>query len=223
MIYFKYINGWDTNLLKHFSSVCFVPSESENIYSIERGIAHKKKIAAIQKLIERTMQSYDSEDCLYGLFSALTQAKHRISPFTATHSYCATIMSCTREGFVRINLSPIYHLGPEYLEQHQQRFGAEIDADAIIQLFDSATDGYSTDQRPFSLGIDAGIVFKTSPISHNKEMHLQFEFLNDGVMSSLSCDNQTTSKKIMWDHIGLPEALPATEYKHQDSRKIHIG
>jgi hypothetical protein len=174
MIYFKYGKEWDSEIFQ--------------------------KTNTFKQLIQKTLNIYDEEGCLYGLFSALCQAKHRISPFIATHNYSVTTLSCSTAYLIRMNVSPIYHLGPEYPEQHRQTYGAEIEQGGIVELFDSHSGA-----RPFTLGIDAGIAFKHSPISHNKEMQIQFEFLMDGVITTLSCEDQTTFKKITWEQLEIPE------------------
>lgn len=170
-------------------------------------IKHTPRLA--QHTIQKIMDNYDADDCIFGLFSALSQAKSRISPFIATHNYCVTILSCTPTGEIVFNVSPIYHLGPEYPEQYRQQHGMALDENAIIGLTQTPVkDPYNFEPRTFSLGIDAGIVFKNSTIPHNKLMTLCLKTVENGLMANLSCETQTTSRKFTWNFLGLEVSTP---------------
>jgi hypothetical protein len=155
-------------------------------------------------IVEKILSLYDAEDCIYGLFSALARIDRRVSPFIATHNYCMRLEGISDDGIMSINASPIYHLGPEYPNEYKEKHGTELDKEAIVGLIELPT-GDLTHQahKTFSLGIDAGIVFKGSRIAHNKKLNLVLKDLGDGVFATLSCESQTTSKMFKWHQLDI--------------------
>lgn len=157
-------------------------------------------------IVEKILTLYDAADCIFGLFSALVHTDRRasVSPFIATHNYCMILESISPEGILEINASPIYHLGPEYPNEYKEKTGKELDKNAIVGLIElPAGDLTHQAHKTFSLGIDAGIVFKASRIPHNKKMSLTLKELESGIFATLSCDSQTTSKMFTWQELGI--------------------
>lgn len=157
-----------------------------------------------QFVIEKIINNYGADDCIYGLFSAVSKADRRVAPFIATHNYCMRVDCITGDGQVDINVSPIYHLGPEYPNEYKEKHGTDLDKEAIIGLIElPAGDLTHQAHKTFSLGIDAGIVFEKSKIPHNKKMSLMLKQLDSGLMATLSCDTQTTSKMFTWEELNI--------------------
>jgi hypothetical protein len=157
-----------------------------------------------ENLIEKILGLYDAEDCIYGLFSALVRTNPRVSAFIATHSYCMRLISPTSEGLLEINASPVYHLGPEYPNEYKEKHGTELDKEAILGLIELPAGDQA--HKTFSLGIDAGIVFKGSRISHNQKLSLEIKPMENGLFATLSCESQTTSKMFKWDELDVHTA-----------------
>lgn len=156
-------------------------------------------------IIEYILNSFHSEKCIYGLFSALSKAENRISPFLATHDYCFRVMSCDDAGNIQFNVSPIYHLGPDYAAEYLDKHGQALDENAIIGLIEVPTttlyENNADKNKNFSLGIDAGIVFKDSKIPHNRQLKLKLDIVDAGLMATLTCDTQTTSRLFQWEEL----------------------
>lgn len=227
MIIYKYLEGWDKELQsnnndadsvilskliksdkdvnENFLTWCDLKaaSSNHNVLPITQDQTDNiPKLARI--IIEKILNSFDKDDCIYGLFSALGQAESRINPFIVTHNYCIKVENCSLSGEIIFNISPIYHLGPDYLEQHRDRYGAEVDENAILGLIElSAQELPPSEHRTFRLGIDAGIAFKESKIPHNKKLSLQLNTVNAGIMANLHCETQTTAKKFTWAMLGV--------------------
>ncbi|MCB1826801.1 MAG: hypothetical protein KDH94_00150, partial [Coxiellaceae bacterium] len=49
----------------------------------------------------------------------------------------------------------------------------------------------------------AGILFKDSDISHNKQLTLKVDEIRDGMLVTLRCENQTSSTTISWNDVGV--------------------
>lgn len=242
MIIFKYLEGWDANLVKpklkkttcqqiptmgyhscdHLVSwtdfIAYAKQNNHqktqknnhlNVHLLDSEDLTQNTSKLAQHILQKILSQYDSDDCIYGLFSALSQAKNRVSPFIATHSYCAKIYSCATNGQIHFTVSPIYHLGPDYPEQYKRKYGTEIDQNAIIGLIQTQDNDFDISSQPtFAIGIDAGIIFKHSKIPHNRDMLLELNAVDDGIMANLSCESQITSKKFTWKSLGFE--IPAS-------------
>lgn len=178
----------------------FTYDKNWNVESNHAALVDLKDSAGI---VEKILSLFDTEDCIYGLFSALVRTDRRVSPFIATHNYCMRLQAISDEGIMEINASPIYHLGPEYPNEYKEKHGTELDKDAIVGLIELPAGDLAHQPKTFSLGIDAGIVFKGSRISHNKKLNLVLKDLGDGIFATLSCESQTTSKMFKWEDLGL--------------------
>lgn len=173
-------------------------------WSVESNKASLINLEDSAGIVEKILSLYDTEDCIYGLFSALVRTDRRVSPFIATHNYCMRLEAISNEGVMQINASPIYHLGPEYPNEYKEKHGTELDKEAIVGLIElPAGDLTHQAHKTFSLGIDAGIVFKGSRISHNKKLNLVLKDLGNGIFATLSCESQTTSKMFTWEELGI--------------------
>jgi hypothetical protein len=188
MITTKFLSGWNAQL------VALSQDLKLRIF--------QKNLADFQKTIKRVIGIFDSKDYLYGLFQAMNYAG--VSPFIATHDYCIKVLYCNEEGTLEMNVSPIYHLGLEYPDDYKTKHGKQLDEDAVIGLLEKPAAGtLPPGHTAYAYGVDAGILFKDSDISHNKKLTLQLEEIHDGVLVTLSCENQTTSAAIGWSEIGL--------------------
>ncbi len=157
-------------------------------------------------MIQFIINHFDADKTLVGLFRLIKFSnKNRISPFLATQDYCVKVLSLDTQGNVELNISPIYHLGPEYPEYYKNKQGKELNRDAIIGLLEIGTpdpDKPST----FNLGIDAGIAFAQATIPHNKSMQLSIQIIDNGIVATLQCEEQSTSKIFSWEQLGIPSA-----------------
>ncbi len=163
-------------------------------------------------IIQFILNNLDADKTLIGLFRLMKFAnKHRISPFLATHDFCVKILSINANGVVELNISPIYHLGPEYPEYYREKQGKDLNRDAIIGLIEIEP---ADPEKPstFNLGIDAGIAFAQAKISHNQRMRLTIELIDDGIVAALQCEEQSTSKIFSWEQMGMPTAPYADLY-----------
>lgn len=160
----------------------------------------------IETLTQKILMLFEADDCIFGLFSALVHTDRRVSPFIATRNYCMRLETISSEGILTINASPIYYLGPEYPNEYEEKHGIELEKEAIVGLIELPP-AQGTDQahKTFSLGIDAGIVFKDSKIAHNQKLKLSLKKLEEGMFATLSCDSQTTSKMFTWEQLEILE------------------
>lgn len=183
-------------------------------WNVESRYSELAGLGDAASIVEKILSLYDAEDCIYGLFSALVRTDRRVSPFIATHNYCMRLEGISDEGIMEINASPIYHLGPEYPNEYKEKYGTELDKNAILGLIElSAGDLTHQAHKTFSLGIDAGIVFKGSRIAHNKKLNLALKDLGDGIFATLCCESQTTSKMFTWQELGLQPASQKASQK----------
>lgn len=157
------------------------------------------------------LNNFDTDNTLFGFFQLMKLSNnHQISPFIATHDYCIKVLSATPNGKLSLNISPIYHLGPDYPEYYEKKQGKELNKEAIIGLVTPTL--HSEEPFKFNLGIDAGIAFNQQPGSHNKQMTLEITIIDEGVLAALSCEKQTTSKVFTWEHLGMPSAIYSDLY-----------
>lgn len=212
MLKYKYIDSWDDSLKEikmnakngktktiKFDEGLAPQHTLQNVFLSQSD--KRKATQTIQFMIEKILNTYDADDCLYGLFKALSKSQPRVSPFIATHDYCIQIRSCNIDGHIEFNISPIYHLGPDYVEEYKKKHGTDLDDNAVIGLSELNVLEHGPAHKKFLLGIDAGIVFKDSKIPHNKVMQLNLQPAQDGVMANLICETQTTSKKFTWNEL----------------------
>lgn len=168
--------------------------------------------AFTRTMIQFVLNKLDADRTLTGLFRMIKFAnKHRISPFLATCDYCVKVLSVDPNGNIELNISPIYHLGPEYPEYYKEKQGEDLSHDAIIGLLEIET---PDPEKPstFNLGIDAGIAFKQAKIPHNKRMHLSIQQIDDGIVATLHCEGQSTSKVFSWYQMHMPSAAHTDLY-----------
>lgn len=231
MISFSYNNGWDNHISAYCDQTAAVSPAFDPTYNVitwaglrnastkdltsdkhsqiqsylsNSAQAKNKNQLLAMLIIEKILQNYDAEDCIHGLFNALFAVNKRISPFIATHNYCIKIQNIAENGTITFNISPIYHLGPEYMQEYKQKHGFEIDRAAVIGLIEvPACRVTMSETKKFSLGIDAGIVFNKSKIPHNHNMTLKIDILEKGVVAALNCESQTTSKTFKWEQLGI--------------------
>ncbi len=180
------------------------PEENDStITDFERDDS-KKTTSIARHVIEKILHYYDDTDCLFGLFSALNTTTKQLSPFIATHSYCVNVQDCTAAGTISCNISPIYLLGPEYPEQYKLQHGTALDEKAIIGLIDiPVAEMPGSDHHTFALGIDAGIVFKDSNIPHSRQLKIELQLTDGGVMANLSCKDQMMTRRFQWEELGI--------------------
>ena len=165
-----------------------------------------------QTIIQYVINQLDADKTLQGLFRMIKFAnKHSISPFLATQDYCIKVLSVATDGHVGLNISPIYHLGPEYPDYYKEKQGKDLNRDAIIGLIEIDTPDPDKPSK-FNLGIDAGIAFQQAKIPHNVEMELYIQLTDDGIVASLSCEEQSTSKVFTWEQIGLSSTTPFADH-----------
>lgn len=182
--------------------------------------ADKSHHEFIQTIIQFVLNNLDADKTLQGLFRLIKFAnKHRISPFLATQDYCVKILSIAGDGQVKLNISPIYHLGPEYPEYYKEKQGKDLNRDAIIGLIEIDTPDPEKPSK-FNLGIDAGIAFQQAKIPHNIRMDLNIQLTDDGIVANLSCEEQSTSKIFSWEQMGLSSAIPYTDLYSEKVQNI---
>lgn len=182
--------------------------------------AHKSHHEFTQTIIQFVINNLDADKTLQGLFRLIKFAnKNRISPFLATQDYCVKVLSIAGDGQIELNISPIYHLGPEYPEYYKEKQGKDLNRDAIIGLVEIDT---PDPEKPstFNLGIDAGIAFQQAKIPHNIRMDLNIQLTDDGIVANLSCEEQSTSKVFSWEQMGLSSAVPFTDLYSQKVQNI---
>lgn len=224
MIKYKYVAGWDANLKKNttqkptdtISALCELHVMSDK----NKNARTKKTPEFITTLVQFMMNTFDTDKTLLGLFRLIKYLnKHQISPFLATHDYCVSVLSASMEGAIELNISPIYHLGPEYPDYYEQKAGKALEKEAIIGLRDIKQPDPDS-PGTFDLGIDAGIAFKNASIPHNKNMTLNISLVDEGVMASLQCEGQATSRVFIWDEIGVSSSTPHYDLYSQKIQDI---
>lgn len=205
MIKFKYLPGWHTQL----NSPSIISDEYNSttltlLHTLLKSQAfpcHDIQAFA-QMLFQYVMDQFHQDLALKGLLHLVKYTnKTRISPFSACECYCIKIESISLLGHCNFNISPIYYLGPEYLDAHALRTGKALDQSAIIGLARSSNN--LNEPASFQLGIDAGIAFEGARIPHNKTMQLNLQHSNEGVIADLICENHTTTKVLPWDGFGI--------------------
>jgi len=202
MISYKYIDGWDEEItVANLRSLLQAANSKTDAEAA--GDVNKTHLAnSTFHIIKKVLNTFDKDRSLHGLFSALDISQNRVSPFLASHDYCIKVKSYSSQGEIKLNISPIYRLGLEYPQAHAVQNGSELDKEAIIGLMENTPEMPIDDKHTtYSLGIDAGVAFASSSISHNKEMTLHFNVLQDGVQACLSCENQAMSKMLSWQDL----------------------
>ncbi len=226
MIIMQFLPGWNARLLPDLSNNSSnkpyhytkeKPFFSELMLRInEKSLSIN--IQLVQKIIENIMRNFDTSDCLYGFFHAMSNSG--VSPFIATHDYCAKVSTCDRLGNVTINISPIYHLGLDYPEDYKNKHGRALDQEAVIGLLETPVVGtLPPGHTAYSYGIDAGILFKDSKIPHNTKAELKLEEIPEGLLATLSCDKETTSKTLSWENAGV-HAIHSREVREEQGTRI---
>ncbi len=221
MIKYKYITRWQENIVPfesmHINDGTLPSFRSLQLMASSNPYCHETLIQFTSTIIQFIMNHFDSDKTLTGLFRLIKFTnKHRICPFLATHDYCIKILNIEANGSVAMNISPIYQLGPDYPEHYERHQGKVLNKDAIIGLLNS--DQINPEEpTTFNLGIDAGIAFSQAKISHNKRMTLNINLIDEGIIATLQCEGQTTSRVFNWDDLGMPSAAYADLY----SQKIH--
>lgn len=191
MITIKFLTGWNAHLI----------SKAQNIELAN----FQTKPATFQKIIEKILYYFDTKDYLYGLFQAMNYSG--VSPFIATHDYCVKILHCNRFGTVEMNISPIYHLGLEYPDDYRTKHGKGLAQDAVIGLLAKPAAGtLPPGHTSYSYGVDAGVLFKDSDIVHNKQLTLKLKEIREGLLVTLSYENQTSSTTLSWDDVGIHDS-----------------
>jgi len=204
----KFIQGWNADFLQE------KPFISELLNQINPA-SSLTEIQLVQKIIEKVIRAFDAKDCLYGIFQAMSN--HRVSPFVATHDYCVRVNTCDQFGNVQMNISPIYHLGLDYPNNYKTKHGKDLDQEAIIGLLETPVVGtLPPGHTAYSYGVDAGILFRDSKISHNKNMEIKLEEIHEGLLVTLSCDNQTTSTTLSWEDVGV-HSVHAFDVRERDT------
>lgn len=168
-------------------------------------------------IIRVALSQLHHERALTGLFKAL-QHQHTISPFLASQHHCFKVKSVSSEGHYRVNISPIYLLGPEYPHTYEENTGESLQPDAIIGFICS-------DERPgepsqFSLGIDAGIVFKEAKLAHNRMLDVSIESVYEGILVTLNCETQTTTTLVSLEPLNTNSTLPQSDTTLTDNSSI---
>lgn len=173
-----------------------------------------------QTIVQFILNNLDADKTLIGLFRLIKFAnKHRISPFLATHDYCIKVLKLNKNGTLTLNISPIYHLGPEYPEYYKEKQGVALNREAILGLLEIDTPDPEKPSK-FNLGIDAGIAFSQAKIPHNKSMELSIQIIDDGILASIKCEEQSTSKLFSWESLGMPSATYTDMYNERVQNNI---
>ena len=198
MLDYTYFRGWDQHL---------VPTEGARDATTQMLLQctelNKLRIRDfVQGIIECSFNLFDADDSLYGLFNAMRVSQNAmISPFVATHDYSVKIRNAKLGSDIKATISPIYHLGPDFIEQYKTKNGKALDNKAVIGLI--TPENQSNPRKAYSLGIDAGVAFAHSKINHNKSIMLSISEIKDRLNISLSCEGQTMSKPLSWHTLGL--------------------
>ena len=215
MLTYKYAKDWSlpledkAKLTTHNGALS--PCAALQIVAQKSAAEHEPLADFIKTLAQFILNNFDVDKMLFGFFQLMKLSNnHQISPFVATHDYCIKILSATNDGKITLNISPIYHLGPDYPEYYEKKQGKELNQEAIIGLVTSTS--HAEAPFRFNLGIDAGIVFNLNPDSHNKQMLLEITLVDEGILAGLSCEGQATSKVFTWDHLGMPSAVYSDLY-----------
>ena len=189
-----------TQTVNKNQSANFVAKLLEN----SRKISDSAATSLTWMLIEKTLNSFNADDSLHGLFVLLNSTDKKVSPFIATHDYRIHVLTCEETGDILINISPIYRLGPEFPTLYQQKYGKKLEKEAIIRLFtnnDSLVAFHPTGEKAYTLGIDAGMALENSKIHHNKQLHLKLEFNDSGITANLHCETQAMTKTFTWEEL----------------------
>lgn len=170
----------------------------------QQATAEPELMTFTKRVLEHIIDTYDNSNILVGL---LCYARgHTISPFRATRDFCVKVLSTDHNDCVLLNISPVYHLGPEYPEYHKQKEGTDLSREAIIGLIETRStkqDEEEEDHTRFSLGIDAGIAFKNARIPHNKSLSLYLSPAENGIIANLHCEGQATAKEFSWKALNI--------------------
>ena len=214
MLTYKYAKDWALALddkTKFTANDALLPCTTLQAIAQKNAAEHESLADFIKTVTQFILNNFDVDNTLFGFFQLMKLSNnHQISPFVATHDYCIKILSATSNGKITLNISPIYHLGPDYPEYYEKKQGKALNQEAIIGLVTSTT--HSDAPFRFNLGIDAGIVFNLKPDSHNKKMLLELTLIDEGILAALSCEGQATSKVFTWDHLGMPSAVYSDRY-----------
>ena len=216
MLDFTYCHGWDKTLIND--------KRKNNTMDLLLDCARINKLAPedfMQRLIIEGFNVFDADDSLYGLFNALRMSHNAISPFIATHDYSIKILTASMSGEINASISPIYHLGPDFIEQYKTKNGEELDNNAIIGLISPGNNLPINSRKSYSLGIDAGLAFKNSKISHNKTVLLTISQARDGLFVCLNCESQTTSKALPWELLQLQDTPNSKDFS--TTSKVNNG
>ncbi len=212
MIKYKYIAAWNEAIFNEFANnsesvdkelLALLPAIHLSA-STANAISHN-----LQKTVEVVLNYLDQDKSLKGLFNALDLSRNRVSPFIATTDFCIKILEANINGQLILNISPIFRLGPEYPQHYQEKNGTALKEDAILGLLEVDADETQPHDQLFSLGIDAGIAFKDSNIIYNRQLSLCLSLLEEGIMATLTCENQVTSKVFYFAKLG--ELMQAME------------
>ena len=216
MITYKYAKDWslaldDKTKLLHDNGALSTCAALQII--AQKNSAEYETLCEFMKTVTQfILNNFDADNTLFGFFQLLKLSdNHQISPFIATHDYCIKILLIHSDGSLILNISPIYHLGPDYPEYYEKKQGKKLNQEAIIGLLTTST-AHSEAPCRFNLGIDAGIAFNQNPNSHNKQMNLDITLIDEGILATLSCEAQTTSKVFTWDHLGMPSVVYSDLY-----------
>lgn len=240
MIKYKYMSGWDADLkeifLRHKNNSIKVSQNintsslpdaplifiSKHLANTGNNIDTPEHVAT--SIIQLILNAYHAEQSLQGLFNAIDLFKNRIRPFVAAHDYCVKVEQCSNNGEIIMNISPIYRLGPDYPDHYQSKNGIKLNDEAIIGLLEDQSIEQSITNRntTFSLGIDAGVAFSQSKIPHNRKLVLNICIIDEGLMTSVTCENQTTTKIFSWEDIGV-DTVSSDDLFDQNSHDIAVA
>ncbi len=226
MIKYKYSDGWNKGIQNSArfcekKQQCYTPNNQSlptlcalQLLLMNKPQANCELHSFVTMIAQYILNSFDADKTFVGLFRLIEFAnKNYISPFLATQDYCIKILNCSLEGQIQLNISPIYHFGPEYPEDYKTKEGKELAKEAIIGLLSDDSD--PSNPSTFNVGIDAGIVFEYATISHNKTMTLAINLLDDGIMANLHCEGQATSRLFTWNDLGMSSVAYADLYSQK--------
>lgn len=238
MIKYTYLPNWDSNI----ESLLTPTTAQAIIHDPTQQSAHDKKNSSTAKLtriltqndmtasnptliakttIQFILNAFNDDHSLQGLFRALDLYKGKVSPFLIANEYCIKILRFCNGGTIHLNVSPIYRYPPDYSDQHMTTHGEALDRDAIIGLLETPHDHQEKTyiNHKFSLGVDAGIAFKENNQAYNRMLTLKIQLKTEGIVSTLSCEDQTTCKVFAWESLGIKQSS-CNDLFEQNTRQI---
>ncbi len=219
MIHLIYQNDWDVALPQGDDAHVCSTFQRHNQAAVGQSVS-----SSAQDLINMSLRTFDDNQSLKGFLAFSDSENQSLTPFSVTSHYCVKVLSCSLEGVVMLSVSPIYHLGLDYPEVYQNQKGRQLDPSAMLGLIEVVSHNKTAEQpipehdcdgHLFCYGIDAGVVFKESPIPHNRAMSLQLSVFEDCVLATFQQNEQVSTQTLTWDDESLDQGTT--------SDLLHVG